>query len=1415
MDLNQLKDAGFNDQEIKDYVDTESKQLINAGFNNQEVSQYFGVKQMNTTEIKTYWQSIKDSMVQPVVQLGERKEKGIEAVQEGVVKAQEGLIGKEFDFNTYRERGVGGRINSLIDAYNTTGKLPDVYTTSEPEDTGYLEGFIERGYTLFGDLPYYLGGGLLGLAGGPKTAAFTAGLVPGTIRKMYITALEKGDVDTYEEWWKIFVNEGIKAGATEGLQLTAAAVAPQLAGPIGKNFFGKVASQVTAFEGVGSLIKGELPTKDDLVYSTGFFLAFGLGEKGAKKVIEQVKNTGKKPAEIYEDSIVDPTIREDIGSKNIEIARTYESIVEKKAEPVKAAEVTKKDFINEFSSLNNENLNGSIIEKYSYYANKDAGQTIGNREVIVKLNNEYYNKYIKNLSDNIFKIEGDNNFYTYVDKKLIKINENFSNFSKILFEELKNKNIYLKLSSVDNKPFSINEINTLKEIRPKNEYALQVYNFNNKESLIRRSISDSQRNSDQIKLDKENLKIRQLGKSNLTEIKIDDFIQSEKSVDVDVAKVQEKILFDPVEIKTSTKDIINNFTFNWLDKLHPVLRSVREAEKIGVKVQEGILNPYELARLQPGMISRGEHFLKHGTLDFKTLEIKSKPLITILEPITKDISTYKEFSAYAIAKRAIEKSSQGFETGIDIQAAKNTIRKLELKYDEKSNFIPKGIKNTFKELGEYQNNLLKYLKDSGIINEKTFNVMLESNKDYVPFFRVLEDLGKDGSISKSVANPLKRFKGSEKVIVDPIESIYKNTLHFVTLVERNRSLVEFVKMIELSRTIDPKAFPEVSKSKPKLTRTKVTREELENVVTDISKIDSSALEGFEIFRRTQQQLGKNEVAIFRDGKREVWDLGSDLSRSFKHLNETSQKLVSSIISLPSRTLRAGATLAPEFFLKNAIRDTAGGTIFSRNGFVLGLDTARGMMTQILSKYGKENSSKIYQDWIKSGGPQSSYVAFDRNYFSNNISKELTSRPVYNLVKNPLEMLRIATEFFENSTRLGEFQKAYNNSIKKGLNHKQAVERGGFEARNITVDFQKMGAKVGAWNAVSAFFNARVQGYVKLYDTFKNPETRYKALYLSASLITLPSILLWYANHDDERYKELPQWQKDLFWIFITGEGKDTTIWRAPIPFELGFIFKTLPERALDFINKKDPTAIKNLLKDFALDNATSVLPIPDIAKPVIEAWSNKSLFTKKPIVPRSLEGVLPEYQYTEYTSETSKILGKLIRQISGDYSGISSPARIESTINNWTGTLGRTFTTVLDKALIASGIVDDPIKPEETLSDMPIIRAFVVRNPTSGSEYITTFYDKYDKVSKVFNTIDRLQKSGNFEEANKLLVNLPAESTILKSTYKLVQDNEQRVRNIYNSKLFTPNEKRQLIDELYRQMIDISKYSLETIKEIK
>ena len=118
MDLNQLKEAGFNDQEIKEYVDKESKTLLNAGFNQQEVNQYFGIKEVDRTEIKSYWQNIKDEIKQDFEAKKLREQELNKIVKET-------LVGKEFDPNTYWERGVGKQIFSLINAYNTTGKLPE------------------------------------------------------------------------------------------------------------------------------------------------------------------------------------------------------------------------------------------------------------------------------------------------------------------------------------------------------------------------------------------------------------------------------------------------------------------------------------------------------------------------------------------------------------------------------------------------------------------------------------------------------------------------------------------------------------------------------------------------------------------------------------------------------------------------------------------------------------------------------------------------------------------------------------------------------------------------------------------------------------------------------------------------------------------------------------------------------------------------------------------------------------------------------------------------------------------------------------------------------------------------------------------------------------------------------------------
>ena len=879
-------------------------------------------------------------------------------------------------------------------------------------------------------------------------------------------------------------------------------------------------------------------------------------------------------------------------------------------------------------------------------------------------------------------------------------------------------------------------------------------------------------------------------------------IQPEKSTDPDIAKIQEKTNFDPIKREVTLKEINDSATMAFLDKLHPILLAVRNVEKNGTKfTRGGELNPYEQIRIQPGMVGRAQHFVDISTLSFADKANVGKPLMKILEPLNKDINAYKEFGAYAIARRSIEKSAQGFETGIDQTAAKNTVNKLKSKYE-----------NVFNELVDYQKSLVNYLVDAGILSKDTAKLILEANKDYVPFYRVMEDGAQAGSIAKSVSNPIKKFKGSERVIVDPIESIYKNTFRFVTLAERNAAFVKFIEMVEANKSL----FPEITKAEKRTRVTNVTKEELANIVENPNALKPEALDGFQVFRKEGQILSDTEIAIYRNGKREVWEVGKDIARALKDHNEFSSLAMNrlmKVLSTPASTLRLGATLAPEFFIRNIVRDTFDAAIYSNSGFKIGLDSIRGFAVAMKGIKGEE--SKAYSDWLKSGGTQATFVSWDRNYFKDNKIQDLSKINVYNKVTNAWEMLKISAELFENSTRIGEFQKSYNKAIKAGLPQAKALERAGFEARNITLDFQRIGATTQAWNRVSAFFNARLQGIYKLYDQLNDPATRAQTLFRITSYVTLPSALLWIANHNDERYNSLPQWQKDIFWIFITGEGKNSIAWRVPKPPLIGQLFGSSVERFLDFASKSDPEGIKNLIAGLVQDNIQQTIPIPDIAKPFIEQYFNKSLFTGQPIIPRGYESILPEYQYTEYTSELSKFIGKGIRTIVGDYSQMSSPIQIDNAIQAWSGTLGKTLVSALDKVLVTSGTVKDPIKPSDTIADIPIIKAFVVRNPTMSSEYITRFYSDYDEIQKRLATVTKLESEGKFADARKEADKIPLNFIFYKDAATAITYQNKIIRQIYNSPDFTAEQKRQLIDDTYRSMIDIAKYTIEKANKKK
>ncbi len=863
-------------------------------------------------------------------------------------------------------------------------------------------------------------------------------------------------------------------------------------------------------------------------------------------------------------------------------------------------------------------------------------------------------------------------------------------------------------------------------------------------------------------------------------------------------------------------DVKNTLTRLFIDRLHPILRLVQRVES--TKNTKGQLNVYEQFRILVGMTNRGGSFIDRATQTVN-LENKGKPLKQVLEPLkfenaeapltklgvsNKKLNEqgikkqYAELNAYLIARRALEYDRRGFKHPFDSQAAKETIQILKNKYDPIA-----------KEIDVYNRQLLEYARDLKLIDKEAFDAMVEANKSYVPFSRVLETVkGEKPSKYGGVSNPFKRIKGDETLkVFDPIETIYSNTFKIVKLAERNNALIKFFDFVEKNKS----SFPDINK-KIETKQTKIERKELEKVLDDPSAINDLAIENFKVFRKSFVKPDGSSVTVYRNGKFEVWDVGKELADSLSEFNPQEMGVIIRAIGTPARLLRAGATTSPDFIFSNIGRDTVLGAVFSKSGFIPVWSSLEGGLTMLLGKTGvSKKAKKIMQDWEKSGGMQSTLISLDRMVNDKSAFKILNGQQIRNKVFNPLEILRTLSEIGENITRLGEFQKAYKKAGKEGLKGREQIERAGFESRDITIDYAKMGAYMKGVNAVSAFYNARVQGYVKIYDGFKQRPGRTIAT-ITAGII-MPSVYFWFANRDNEIYQRQPQWVKDNYWVVVVGD----TPYRIPKPFDLGVVFGTGMEQFLDYWYGNEANA-KNDLSRFVTEFVSSQLrnlnPLPTILVPPIEQKTNYSIFKGKPLVPDYMDKqLLGPYQFNPYTTETSKLLSRTLAAMIGDHNA-PSPIVIDNYIRGWTGGLGNYFMMALDKALIETGIIDDPIRPTDSLTKIPGLRAFNLRDPSMQSEFITDFYEEYKKYKKYKPTIEKLKKDGDFKEAAKLAKRkklIDKNIAVLERYKTIIDQHNEYVRKAFNMKNVDPDQKQQIIDDMVFMSIKMAQEALKIL----
>lgn len=846
----------------------------------------------------------------------------------------------------------------------------------------------------------------------------------------------------------------------------------------------------------------------------------------------------------------------------------------------------------------------------------------------------------------------------------------------------------------------------------------------------------------------------------------------------------------------------DGFITSVVDKYHPILQITKllDGEKLPT-----LENPYELARLTAGNFGRADQFLKYGTYDFNTLQTNGKSFLDLIKPIKAE---FDDFKAYAIARRAEELSARGIETGFKAEDTSKVLKQ----FSDNAKF-----KQAFDDLVQYQNNVSKYMKDSGVIDEKTYQQMLEVNQSYLPMYRFFDEKGKPQSVrGLNVRNPIKKIKGSELKIVDPIESIVKNTYLYVDIAEKNRVLSSLINLAESSGRTD---LIEKVPSKAKVTN--VDTGEIKKFLEDHGiSIDNMPEETMSVFRRGWQTLAADEFAVFRNGKREVYKADKDLVESIRQMDASTASIFTKIIGAPARLLRAGVTLSPEFMARNMMRDQMVAFI-QGNGYLPVYHAMSGVGSLL-----KKDAS--YQDWLKSGGANAAMVAMDRDYIKKNILKLNKETKfidaAFNVVKSPIEILRVTSEVIENATRLGQFKAL----AKPGDTASEVFQRG-LSSRNVTVDFAREGSKLKSLSMITAFLNARVQGMDRLISQVKTKpfETAAKGVIS----VTLPSVYLWWSAYSDDTptkladgtmttrgavYRDLPAWQKNMFWIIMTGTDEDLKIYRIPKPFEYGLVFGSLPERILESWFEKDAASLKDFGKTLA--ESLSIDVVPTLAVPQIEQFANRSFFTGRPIVSASDEKILPEFQYNEYTTETAKLLAKGIRTLpwmdrAPNGLSIQSPMVVDNYIRQWTGSLGPQIISVMENSLSQAGVFPDKNLPEKPIESLPFVKAFMIRYPQAMTDSTEKFYNAFREREVTFNTFKTLAKQGD-EAASSFLLNNSFEMMKPQSIQNALAQNSRIISMIVADKSMKPEEKRQFIDMLYAQRITMAKRGNDILKEL-
>ncbi|MFQ1995679.1 LPD38 domain-containing protein [Aeromonas veronii] len=637
------------------------------------------------------------------------------------------------------------------------------------------------------------------------------------------------------------------------------------------------------------------------------------------------------------------------------------------------------------------------------------------------------------------------------------------------------------------------------------------------------------------------------------------------------------------------------------------------------------------------------------------------------------------------------------------------------------------------------------------------------NEWYIPFFRESDD----GDViapfkPKGIANQnagIKKLKGGEANTNDLLENIFTSTSKLIDASMKNMAAQKTVWNLADTGLIE--------------------------VIPKPNKMDYQALAN-----------GKDRIMLKLEGEEYMLRVEDpDLYRAMTFFDRKPFGKMTMMASSAKRILTAGVTASPEFMLRNFLRDSLSSWAISKDGFKPVIDSIKGVK-KTLAMDGSTidvmfSGASFLGGYVNGNDPGAMADTVRKSLRRKGMTPEQIARYEKSIIRNAAHAKGVVADAWEKYSRYGEAlenanrEAVYAAAIKAGKSHAQAA----FESKDL-MDFSMLGAARAIQGAslVLPFFNARLQGLGKLSRELRdNPREIAKR----AGMITAMSLGLLAANWDDERYEELPDWDKDANWHFFVGDQH----FRIPKPFEIGVMFGTIPERMVRAMGDKDTGAQFGKAVARAIGDTFALNPTPQIIKPLVEAAFNYDTFRGGPIDSPQDLAVKAEARYNEQTSLLMRELGEL--------SGFS-PKQLEHLVIGYTGTIGGYVMATADGMIRAS-------RPGESASwradEIPLVKAvYRGTGPAKSTQHMEEFYRMLSEVNQLKRTVDQYRSEGLDDKANELL---EEQGGILKSRRSLSRTQQQvrvvrnKIELIQRDRTMNAEEKRKRIDELLARRNDL------------